>query len=255
MRLSLARAAAAFGFAGIALLVAWIATPIGVPAAVAATLPTGFEERTVVSGLTAPTAVDWAPDGRMFVAEKAGRVRVVTAAGTLVTDAAARHLRPRASERRPRPARDRGRQQLRHEPLPLPALHVRRQRQPTATGPKTSRLTRVTVNPNNTASAETVLLGSVGAAPCPAPSNTIDCMPSDGGLALDRHRALGARRHALGRLRRRRRLRQRGPARAARLRRAELGRQDDPRRPQRPRPPRSPVLPGRTDLTHVCTKL
>ena len=85
MRLSLARAAAAFGFAGIALLVAWIATPIGVPAAVAATLPTGYEERTVVSGLTAPTAVDWAPDGRMFVAEKAGRVRVVTAAGALVT--------------------------------------------------------------------------------------------------------------------------------------------------------------------------
>src|SRR5918995_6813218 len=85
MRLSLARAAAVFGFAGIALLVAWIATPIGVPAAVAATLPTGYEERTVASGLTAPTAVDWAPDGRMFVAEKAGRVRVVTASGTLLT--------------------------------------------------------------------------------------------------------------------------------------------------------------------------
>ena len=36
-----------------------------------ATLPTGFEERTVASGLSGPTAIAWAPDGRMFIAEKA----------------------------------------------------------------------------------------------------------------------------------------------------------------------------------------
>ena len=41
MRLSLARAAAAFGFAGIALLVAWIATPLGAPAARAAVTAAG----------------------------------------------------------------------------------------------------------------------------------------------------------------------------------------------------------------------
>ena len=72
------RAAAVLAIAGFALLA-------GISSATAATLPTGFEERTVVSGLTAPTAVAWAPDGRMFVAEKGGKVRVVTAAGALVS--------------------------------------------------------------------------------------------------------------------------------------------------------------------------
>ena len=48
-----------------------------------------------------------------------------------------------------------------------------------AASPRTSRLTRVTVNANNTASAETVILGSIGTPPCPAPSNTVDCIPAD----------------------------------------------------------------------------
>ena len=50
---------------------------------------------------------------------------------------------------------------------------------PEPSGPaRTSRLTRVTVGDDNTASAETVILGSVST-PCPAPSNTVDCIPSD----------------------------------------------------------------------------
>src|SRR5947199_412268 len=36
-----------------------------------------------------------------------------------------------------------------------------------------------TVADNNTASAETVVLGSMGTPPCPAPSNTVDCIPAD----------------------------------------------------------------------------
>ena len=36
--------------------------------------PDGFSEEVVFSGLTAPTAVRFAPDGRIFVAEKSGRV-------------------------------------------------------------------------------------------------------------------------------------------------------------------------------------
>jgi glucose/arabinose dehydrogenase/PKD repeat protein len=180
MRLSLARAAAVFGFAGIALLVAWIATPIGVPAAVAATLPTGYEERTVASGLTAPTAVDWAPDGRMFVAEKAGRVRVVTASGTLVTNPLldiSSHVHPSGDRGLLGIAVDTSFASNRF----LYLLYTYDTSSSHPTGPKTSRLTRVTVNSNNTASAETVLVGSIGAAPCPAPSNTNDCIPSDGG--------------------------------------------------------------------------
>ena len=35
-------------------------------------LPSGFQETTVFTGLTNPTAVEFAPDGRVFVAEKSG---------------------------------------------------------------------------------------------------------------------------------------------------------------------------------------
>jgi len=40
------------------------------------TYPSGFISQAVVTGLSAPTAISWAPDGRMFIAEKSGIVRV-----------------------------------------------------------------------------------------------------------------------------------------------------------------------------------
>ena len=43
----------------------------------AATLPTGFKQSQVVSGLDRPTAMAFAPDGRLFVAEQGGRLRVI----------------------------------------------------------------------------------------------------------------------------------------------------------------------------------
>jgi glucose/arabinose dehydrogenase len=43
----------------------------------ASDLPSGFEETLVVTGLTSVTAMEFAPDGRLFVAEQAGRLRVV----------------------------------------------------------------------------------------------------------------------------------------------------------------------------------
>jgi glucose/arabinose dehydrogenase len=46
------------------------------PAANAATLPAGFQESIVFSGLQNPTAVRFAPDGRVFVAEKRGVIKV-----------------------------------------------------------------------------------------------------------------------------------------------------------------------------------
>jgi glucose/arabinose dehydrogenase/PKD repeat protein len=45
-------------------------------AAQAATLPVGFQESIVFSGLTNPTAVRFAADGRVFVAEKRGVIKV-----------------------------------------------------------------------------------------------------------------------------------------------------------------------------------
>src|SRR2546421_4661174 len=76
MRLRGFSAAAALGFAGVVLVMA-------AGSVEAATVPTGFEERTVVSGLTLPTAITWAPDGRMFIAEKKGIVRVLNPDGTI----------------------------------------------------------------------------------------------------------------------------------------------------------------------------
>src|SRR5687767_14384810 len=45
------------------------------PAAGAVTLPTGFEQTTVISGLTRPQDVEIAPNGRIFVAEKTGIIK------------------------------------------------------------------------------------------------------------------------------------------------------------------------------------
>src|ERR687889_190104 len=41
-----------------------------------ATLPSGFQQRVVFSGLNEPTNVEFANDGRVFVAEKSGRIKV-----------------------------------------------------------------------------------------------------------------------------------------------------------------------------------
>lgn len=51
----------------------------------AATLPTGFSESVVVSGLSNPTAFAIAPDGRIFVTQQGGALRVIKN-GTLLTD-------------------------------------------------------------------------------------------------------------------------------------------------------------------------
>src|SRR5215217_8508294 len=51
----------------------------------AATLPPDFVRSQVVGGLAHPTAMEFAPDGRLFVAEQRGTLRVVKAGGTLAT--------------------------------------------------------------------------------------------------------------------------------------------------------------------------
>ena len=45
-------------------------------AADAQTLPPGFRDATIFSGLTQPTAIAFSPDGRVFVAEKSGLIKV-----------------------------------------------------------------------------------------------------------------------------------------------------------------------------------
>lgn len=47
------------------------------PRCLLATYPTGFVADTVVTGLNSAVVFDWAPDGRMFIGEKAGVIRIV----------------------------------------------------------------------------------------------------------------------------------------------------------------------------------
>jgi glucose/arabinose dehydrogenase len=63
---------------------ALVALPLG-PARGAAILRSGFTKTQVVSGLTYPMDMEFAPDGRLFVAEQAGRVRIAKPDGTLTT--------------------------------------------------------------------------------------------------------------------------------------------------------------------------
>jgi glucose/arabinose dehydrogenase len=48
-------------------------------------LPQGFTDSQVVSGLSNPTDMEFAPDGRLFVTEDAGKVRIAKPDGTLST--------------------------------------------------------------------------------------------------------------------------------------------------------------------------
>lgn len=60
-------------------LIAAVFAPVkgaGAGTAQAATLPTGFQEQIVFSGLTQPTNIEFAPDGRVFVAEKGGAIKI-----------------------------------------------------------------------------------------------------------------------------------------------------------------------------------
>lgn len=51
----------------------------------AATLPTGFSETLIASGLSNPTAMAFAPDGRLFICQQGGQVRVVKNGALLPT--------------------------------------------------------------------------------------------------------------------------------------------------------------------------
>src|SRR5262249_20871791 len=48
-------------------------------------LPPGFTETNVVSGLSNPTNMEFAPDGRLFVLEQGGAVKLVHVDGTMFT--------------------------------------------------------------------------------------------------------------------------------------------------------------------------
>jgi glucose/arabinose dehydrogenase/PKD repeat protein len=171
-----------------ALLVVLTVLVCAFPAAAMA-LPPGFGEADVVTGfhnLNGPTAVAYTPDGRTFVAEKSGRVRVVDPSGdtasTLidlsakVNDYSDRGMLGIAADA---DFESNGYLYLLYV-LELDPLS------PDSDAPMVSRLTRVTVRPDNTlalsagsSDPETVILGKDSDAPCPTPDNTVDCITAD----------------------------------------------------------------------------
>ena len=65
------------GHAPLCVLLAGLAVASAAPVAAAATLPAGFTEALYASGLSNPTAMQFAPDGRLFVCQQTGALRVV----------------------------------------------------------------------------------------------------------------------------------------------------------------------------------
>jgi len=152
--------------------------------AAATTLPTGFEESLVASGGDKPVAAAFAPDGRKFMAEKGGKVRVATAQGTVLSTPLL-DISARVNS-----YSDRGLLGIATDKdfasngyLYLLYVYELDPLVPDSSGPMVSRLTRVTVNPDNTlenpSDPETVILGKDVSGPCPEPDNTRDCIPAD----------------------------------------------------------------------------
>ena len=72
-------------FSMLALLAGFAAASLVFQATAATNLPPNFEEVVFASGFGSPTAMEFSPDGRLFVAEKAGKLRVIDQYGTLLT--------------------------------------------------------------------------------------------------------------------------------------------------------------------------
>ena len=163
----------------LALIAGVLVSVAGAAPAAASVYPAGFADTTIASGLTSPTAVTWAPDGRMFIAQKAGQVRVLPAGAqasqTVQLLDISSHVNNYADHGLLGLAVDSSFATNHY----LYLLYVYDANPINQTGPKTSRLSRVTVNPDNTASAETVLAGTSSVQPCPAAANTVDCIPAD----------------------------------------------------------------------------
>ena len=64
------------GFVGGLVLATLLVVAFGQSQSAGAALPPGFQESVAFSGLDHPTALRFSPDGRIFVAEKNGRIKV-----------------------------------------------------------------------------------------------------------------------------------------------------------------------------------
>jgi glucose/arabinose dehydrogenase len=165
-----------------ALLAVWGGTFMRKTSQAETGLQNDFSEATLAEGFELPTAVDWAPDGRMFVSEKAGRVHVVTNGAKQLLYDISRYTDTQADQGLIGLAVDSNFTTNRY----LYLLYTY-DPDPVSTATNSSRLTRVTVNPDNTLenpdNPETVILGKESASPCPPASNDLDCLATGGHTA------------------------------------------------------------------------
>jgi glucose/arabinose dehydrogenase len=84
MKKSAALLLAAMAVSSLASVGALLTLPMG-SARGAVILPSGFTRSQVVGGLARPTDMEFAPDGRLFVAQQAGKLRIAKPDGTLAT--------------------------------------------------------------------------------------------------------------------------------------------------------------------------
>ena len=124
---------------------ALLTLPIGA-AQGAVVLPPRFTDSSppVVSGLTDPMDMEFAPDGRLFVAEQAGRVRIAKPDGTLATFL---NISTKVDSTGPR-----GLQALTFDPsfTSNRYVYLHYTRKATSTTPVHNRIVRVTANANGT---------------------------------------------------------------------------------------------------------
>jgi glucose/arabinose dehydrogenase/PKD repeat protein len=157
------------------------ATVAGAPNAAAATYPPDFEEEPIVQGLTQPTMVAWAPDGRMFIAEKQGVLKVVAPGASTATVVADYSARVNHSH-------DRGLLGLAVDTqfaqngylYLLYTYDLNQIGTRDSSSPMASQLLRVRVSPSNVVTEATVILGTYVDGPCPTARNDLDCIPADG---------------------------------------------------------------------------
>lgn len=159
----------------VAALTALVVTPLS---AQITFTDSGFANEKVASGFSAPTGFVFAPDGRIFVWEKAGRVRIFKNGAVLSTPFVDISSHVNTSG-------DRGLLGLALDPnfetngYVYLAYVFENGGDPTSTAARTERVTRVQANPNNkdvALAGETVILGSKSTLPC---NSGEDCLEDD----------------------------------------------------------------------------
>ena len=145
----------------------------------AAVIPRALEASTIASGLAEPMAVAFVPDKRVFIAEKRGVVKVVLpgeapSARTLfdISD----HVATRGDHGLIGITAD---ADFSHNGF-LYLLYTRDANPRDTDGPKTARLSRITVGAGaKVESGERVILGTAASSSCQSPGPMLDCLPSD----------------------------------------------------------------------------